>query len=158
MHCQIVDEFFMLVNSIKEEQRVSRDYGGNVLYHSEAELLDTIERNPEMNVSELSAYCGVTKSAITQISGKLCEKGILEKYTVGKNKKEKFLRLTENGKKTHAEFVKFHDEANANMRDYLCSLNEEDKTVILSFMEKMRANLPLCVFSCSCSEGCKCAG
>ncbi len=158
MQCQIVDEFFTLVNSIKEEQRVARDYGGCVLYHSEAELLDTIERNPNMNVSDLAEHSGVTKSAITQVAGKLCEKGILEKHTVGKNKKEKFLRLTDEGRKIHREFVEYHDKAGINMRDYLCSLKEEDKVVIRAFMDKMRENMPLCVFSCSCAEGCNCAG
>lgn len=155
MQCQIVDDFFSLMDSIKDEQRVPRDYGdGNLLYNSEAELVETIHNNDAMNVSELSAHCGVTKSAITQICNKLIEKGILEKYSVGKNKKERYLRLTEQGETVHEGFLRYHEQANMTMRSYLCALDDDKKAVIKEFIEKVQTNLPLCVFNCSCGGGC----
>lgn len=151
MQCKIVDDFFGLMTSLREEQRVPRDYGdGNQFYHSEVELLDTIKRNPQMNVSDLSVHCGVTKSAITQMCNKLIDKAVLEKYSVGKNKKEKFFRLTEQGELVYDGFVKYHAEANRNIQEYLCALNAQDKSVLVGFFSKVRENMPMCAFSCAC--------
>lgn len=47
----------------------------------------------------LSAKLGVTKSAVTQMNAKLLDKGLIERFQDYKNKKEKYFRLTNEGKK-----------------------------------------------------------
>lgn len=155
MQCSIVENFFDMLQCILDEQRTPKDYGaGIVLYHSEVDLLEKIDRFPECNVSRLSHICGVTKSAITQMTGKLGEKGLVEKYSPPKNKKEKYFRLTEKGMEIRKGHEDYHRQSNAEIQGYLCALGPEQKQVVNEFMEKVKKCTPFCVFKCNCESGC----
>ena len=71
----------------------------------------------------------MTKSAVTQMSIKLLDKGLIEKFQDSKNKKEKYFRLTNEGKKARETYMAHHDQALNEMRAYLCSLNENDEAI-----------------------------
>ena len=43
-----------------------------------------------------------------------------------------------------------HDQALNEMRPYLCSLNENDKNTILTFMKMMKQYMPVYTFPCQC--------
>lgn len=149
MQCEIVRRFFLLTDSLQREQKTPRDYGtGHLLYHSEVALLQAIDTHPGRNVSDLSDLLDVTKSAVTQLSAKLHEKGLIEKYTIGNNKKEKFFRLTDIGQTVRKGHETYHLEANNKMRQYLCSLDSQKKSTIIAFFEKMEECSSLCVFPC----------
>ena len=58
----------------------ANDYGtGSVLHRAEIHVVQAIGENADAGVSELAAYLGVTKGAISQTVGKLVEKGIVTK-------------------------------------------------------------------------------
>lgn len=155
MQCEIVRRFFELIDALTKEQKTPRDYGtGHLLYHSEVALLETIENHPERNVSDLAAMMNVTKSAVTQLTSKLFEKGLIEKYTIGNNKKEKFFRLSEAGLSARKGHDAYHTEANEKMKQYLCSLDSHEKSVLMSFFNQMEECSSLCVFPCRCGTGC----
>ena len=105
---------------------ISEYADGQVLYNAEIELLEKIYQYPQANISILSVKLGVTKSAVTQMSIKLLDKGLIEKFQDSKNKKEKYFRLTNEGKKARETYMAHHDQALNEMRAYLCSLNEND--------------------------------
>lgn len=152
--CEIAKQFFSMLQEISAEQKIPRDYGsGQMLFHSELDLLEKIHQNPDSNVSRLSALCCVTKSAITQSSNKLSEKGLIEKYTVGNNKKERYFRLLQEGEDVRLQHQKYHEEAAAGLRQYLCSLTGEAREIIMEFMEKMKEYPPVCVFPCQHDHG-----
>ena len=155
MQCRIVENFFDMLQCILDEQKTPKDYGaGIILYHSEVDLLEKIGRFQECNVSRLSKICGVTKSAITQMTGKLGEKGLIEKYSPPKNKKEKYFRLTEKGLEIRKGHEDYHRQSNAEIQGYLCALGPEQKKVVGEFMEKVKKCTPFCVFNCNCESGC----
>lgn len=155
MQCEIVAKFFDLLSAITAQQKLPTQYaGGQVLYHAEMELLQQISENPGANVSDLSRISGVTKSAITQMSAKLLDKGVIEKYSVSTNKKEKYFRLSEAGEAARRAQGEYYQDASEEMRVYLCSLEGRDKQTILEFMEKMKKCMPVCTFTCECGGSC----
>lgn len=158
MQCEIARMLFETLTAITAEQKVPRTYlDGLVLYHAELDLLEKIDENPGTNVSMLSEKSGVTKSAITQMSAKLLEKGLIERYQDPKNKKEKFFRLTAEGQAVRQDHAELHKATADELRDYLCSLQVSEKKIILEFLEKIKKCMPVCAFSCQCgSNGTSC--
>lgn len=157
--CEIAQRFFDMLQAIGAEQKTPRNYGTNqLMYHSEMDLLEKIYQYPDSNVSDLSGICSVTKSAITQSCNKLFEKGLIEKYSFEQNKKEKYFRLTSQGEEMRLAHQNYHRNAGNEIRRYLCSLQGEERRIILEFMGKMEEYLPTYAFPCLCGEGvCGCA-
>lgn len=155
MKCEMIKAFFDMNEALSRGQKAARDYGtGHQVFHAEMLMLDAIESKPDMNVSELSDKLCVTKSAVTQLSGKLLEKGLIEKYTLGHNKKERYFRLTDAGAQVIQAHLAYHQRSSDMMQKYLCSLSLEDKAVLLRFFEQVKACDELCVFTCQCNAGC----
>ena len=147
MQCEMARQFFDMLTVITAKQKIPKEYAdGQVLYNAEIELLEKIYQYPQANISILSVKLGVTKSAVTQMSIKLLDKELIEKFQDSKNKKEKYFRLT----KARETYMAHHDQALNEMRAYLCSLNENDKNTILTFMKMMKQYMPVYTFPCQC--------
>lgn len=152
MQCEISRQFFELLDGIVAGQRVPLECEGQLLYRAELELLEQIQNYPDSNISLLSARAGITKSAVTQTSVKLLEKGLIEKYQSPQNKKERYFRLTPAGQETRRRYTDSNRETADTLRSYLCSLTAEEKKVIFQFMEMMKRCLPLYAFPCQCGN------
>ena len=151
--CEIARQFFDLMQAIANEQKSPCQYGdGPALFHAELVLLEKIHQYPHANASTLSHLCGVTNSATTQICNKLLDKGLIEKYQRGKNKKERYFSLTTEGESVRLAHRAYHREAEESMRCYLCSLDRDAKSILIEFMEKMRQTMPIGVFACPCER------
>ena len=151
MQCEIARRFFEMLTAISAEQKVPRAYsGGGILHQAEISLLEKIDEYPASNISVLSQKSGVTKSAVTQMSMRLLDKGLIERYQSPGNKKEKYFRLTEAGRAARREYAEYNRAAAEEMRNYLCSLNETDKKAILKFMDMMTKYMPVHTFPCQC--------
>ncbi len=153
MQCEFARQFFEMLAAVTAVQKAPRTYcGGQTLYHAEIDLLKKIDENPTANVSMLSEKSGVTKSAVTQMSGKLLNKGFIEQYQDPKNKKEKYFRLTQEGQQVCREHAECNKNAAGEMCSYLSSLSERDKNTILEFMKRMTQYMPICSFLCECDQ------
>lgn len=152
MQCEISKRFFDMLGEIAAEQKQPLNCGGQLLHRSEINLLQLIESCPDSNVSALSEKSGVTKSAVTQISVKLCEKGLIETYKNPHNKKEKYFRLTQMGKNAKKQYEELNKSASMKMRGYLCALSTEEKKTIMEFIQKAKEYMPLCSFNCYGAE------
>ena len=64
---------------------------------AEGHTIQAIGEHESINVTELGAYFGVTKSAASQIIGKLSKKGFVKKAASEHNSKELRLQLTQKG-------------------------------------------------------------
>ena len=153
MQCEIARQFFELMSLIASVQKVPREYGETPLYHAELVLLDQIGESPGSNVSALSARCGVTKSAVTQLGGRLMEKGLIERYQSPQNKKERFFRLTGAGEQVLRAYAEENRRAAEAMQRYLCGLSAGEKETLLRFMEMMKTYIPVGAFPCRCQTG-----
>lgn len=153
MQCEIAESFFEMLAAVAAVQKAPVEYGdGQALYRAEISLLEKIDEYPASNVSELSAKSGVTKSAVTQMNARLTEKGLIEPYRKPGNKKERYFRLTEAGRKARNAWVEANRAAAEEMRGYLCALEPADKRAVLKFIGMIRQYLPVCGFACPCED------
>lgn len=152
MNCKVAEKIFEIMKMLLEEQKKPREYGGQLLYHSEVAFLDVVHRFPEMNVSEMSNLLRITKGAVTQLSVKLSKKELLEIYTKDGNKKEKYFRLTKAGEGVREEHLSFHENSNRNLCSYLKTLDENETKTIFDFLSHLKDCVPFCEFDCICSS------
>lgn len=149
MYCQVINRFFSAMAALAEAEKAPRDYGtGHLLYRSEMSFIEAISSRPDPSAIELSELLGVTRGAVTQMGGKLEEKGFIEKYSRPDNKKEKHYRLTDSGRELVGAHRQYHEMANSRMCEYLCSLGDEKKEVIAEFLDKLTETAPISDFEC----------
>ncbi|MFH5183604.1 MarR family transcriptional regulator [Paenibacillus sp. TAB 01] len=108
---------------------------------SEVHCIEYIGRNADSNVTKLAESFYMTRSAISKITKKLIEKGLIESYQKPDNKKEIYFRLTEQGKiidKIHEELHKEFQERDKAVFDQVTG---EQYDSMLSFIEKYSRHL-----------------
>ncbi len=154
MNCKIATKFFDLMDKVYTVQSKKVSCGKSVdLFRSEINFLCAVDDNENSNVSMLSNLLGVTKGAVTQVSDKLIEKNMLEKYSLESNKKEKFYRLTLDGKDALTMFKDMHKKTNNTMCGYFSSLSEDEQLVISKFFDKVSDITPVSRFECNKVNG-----
>lgn len=156
MQCQLIESLFDVLQAIREEQGVARDYGdGTPLYHAEVSLLEVIHRHPDHSAAQLADALGITRGALTQTAKKLMDKGLITQYHAPNNRKTKYHRLTEAGEAVRQGHAQFHAEANAQMKAYLCARPAEEKQVLVDFFKVLSSCTQLCLYDCE-AVGCGC--
>ena len=136
MNCQVVGKLF----------DVLRDMSG--AESSDISFLKTVSGTDEINAVEISHRMNVTRSAVTQMSNKLEDRGLIEKYAKPDNKKEKYIRLTREGERTLAEYEKQHEEANERMCNYLSGLSNDERDTLIGFLDNLEKCMPISNFEC----------
>lgn len=152
MQCNLMNSFFDLLCSVERIQKKPKEYNGYLLYHSEINLIEAISHNPNSNLSKLSEILKITKGAITQLNSKLLQKKLVEQYTLRRNKKEKYFRLTKEGISVKEKHQEYHKESNSRLCNYMRSLSEEESRTIFTFMDTLKTCIPVCTFSCEWNE------
>jgi DNA-binding MarR family transcriptional regulator len=103
---------------------------------SEVHCIEYIGKNADSNVTKLAESFYVTKGAISKITRKLMEKGIVESYQRPDNKKEIYFRLTEEGIAVYNVHEELHKGFRERDQAVFGELSEEQLDVILGFVEK----------------------
>jgi DNA-binding MarR family transcriptional regulator len=108
---QLIQGFVRIMNKFNADEKKSIDYGtGNRLFRSEVHTIEAIGDNPDINVTDLALYLGVTKGAISQIVDKLIKKGLVNKVMATPGVNEVALSLTEKGMLVHKKHKEHHAE------------------------------------------------
>ena len=153
MNCQVVGKFFDVLKEMSDTEKIPKECGnGKQVYSAEINFLKTIEGTSEMNAVELSHKMNVTRSAVTQMSNKLEERGFIERYGKPDNKKEKFFKLTEWGKNILNDHERKHREANEKMCNYLSNLDNEQRDTLVEFLDNLKECMPISNFECLCKR------
>lgn len=97
---------------------------------SEVHYIECIGRNSDFNVTKLAEHLYMTRGAISKMTKKFMEKGIIESYQKQDNKKEIYFRLTEKGN----EIYKIHDDLHREFR-------QRDKAVFEQITEEQFDNM-----------------
>ena len=105
MYCSVTERFFEVVKLLEETGRQPMLCAGIPLYRGEAAFLEMAVRYPEDKQSVMAKKMSVTRAALTHMSGKLQEKGIIAIEQRENNKKEKFFRLTPKGEAVWADYL-----------------------------------------------------
>jgi len=108
---------------------------------SEVHYIECIGRNVDSNVTKLADTLYMTRGAISKMTKKLIEKGIIESYQKPDNKKEIYFRLTEEGKRIYKVHEKLHKEFQERDKVVFEHITEEQFDSMLKFMEKYSSHL-----------------
>ncbi len=124
-----------MLSALTESQCLD-EYG-----YSETHCIDAIGRLDLPNVTRVAGYMGMTRGAISKMTKKLLEKGLIEKYTLETNRKEIYFRLTEQGRLLFEEHDKRHKLWEKRDMEFLSRYSEEEIGTVRRFMEEFNAYL-----------------
>jgi DNA-binding MarR family transcriptional regulator len=123
--------FSKVVYKFNKLQEVPFSFDENEkLYLAEIHIIQAIGRKEEETVTGLSNSFGITKGAVSQIVGKLTQKGYLIKKRNPTNGKVVFLSLSEKGLITFQKHELLHDQTDRELSKFLGVLSA-DEIVIL---------------------------
>jgi DNA-binding MarR family transcriptional regulator len=105
------------------------------LHHAEVYLLETIKSLDGANVSELARHLRMTNGAISQVTKKLLDKGLIESYRKPGNRKEVFSRLTSLGEQVCEGHQKHHENMVSLMREFMTQLNQQETQIVFDFLD-----------------------
>jgi DNA-binding MarR family transcriptional regulator len=115
----LLDEVNRLIARAQSLHTPRFDFGTGIpLYRSEIHTIETIGKNPGINVTRLSERIGITKGAVSQMLTRLVKKKLIEKGTVPGNEKELMIDLTDLGRLAFENHRALHLSMLAILKDY----------------------------------------
>ncbi|NOU98705.1 MarR family transcriptional regulator [Paenibacillus planticolens] len=108
---------------------------------SEVHCVEYIGNNIDSNVTKLAESFYMTRGAMSKITRKLMEKGLIESYQKLDNKKEIYFRLTEQGKVIYKIHDDLHKEFQKRDKAVFEQVTEEQFESMLRFLEKYNQHL-----------------
>lgn len=140
MDCIVANEMFDIINNILDDRKKTKNFRGITLTNTELRMINYISKHKEDNSLDISKRESVTKAAITHISSKLIKKELIETYNKKGNKKEKYFRLTDLGKKVNGLYEKEYLESNQKLCNYISKLSKKEKEIIIDFLNILKEN------------------
>ncbi|WP_028563442.1 MarR family transcriptional regulator [Paenibacillus pinihumi] len=108
---------------------------------SEVHCIEYIEKNEDSNVTKLAESFYMTSGAISKLTKKLMQKGLIESYQKPDNKKEIYFRLTDQGRDIYNIHEELHQEFQERDKAVFEQVTEEQYDSMLRFMEKYSRHL-----------------
>jgi DNA-binding MarR family transcriptional regulator len=108
---------------------------------AEVHYIEYIGRNEGSNVTKLAESLYMTRGAISKMTRKLMEKGIIESYQKPDNKKEIYFRLTEQGEAIYKIHEGLHKEFQERDKAVFEQVTEEQFDSMILFVENYSRHL-----------------
>ncbi|PFT67540.1 MarR family transcriptional regulator [Bacillus cereus] len=138
---QVMNGFRELYNKLVWLNKDKMEEGLKGFKSSEVHCIEYIENNADSNVTQLAEAFYVTRGAISRMTKKLIQKGLVESYQKSENKKEIYFRLTEQGKEIYKIHEDLHKEFQERDKAVFEQVTEEEFDSIISFVEKYSRHL-----------------
>lgn len=139
------EKIIRVFNKWNKLERQTRHYGTDIAFHpSEIHTIELIGNNPGLNISQIAEHMGIELPSTSVMINKLKKKGLVLKYLLENNKKEKLVRLTPKGQEAFEGHKKFHDNWDAGDR-FLQNYPDQDKLQALDdffdFLDNMYSEM-----------------
>ncbi|PHG55013.1 MarR family transcriptional regulator [Bacillus wiedmannii] len=138
---QVMNGFRELYNKMVWLNKDKMEVGLKGFKSSEVHCIEYIENNADSNVTQLAEAFYVTRGAISRMTKKLIQKGLVESYQKSENKKEIYFRLTEQGKEIYKIHEELHKEFQERDKAVFEQVTESEFDSIISFVEKYSRHL-----------------
>ncbi|SIQ51850.1 transcriptional regulator, MarR family [Bacillus cereus] len=138
---QVMNGFRELYNKMVWLNKDKIEEGLKGFKSSEVHCIEYIENNADSNVTQLAEAFYVTRGAISRMTKKLINKGLIESYQKSENKKEIYFRLTEQGKEIYKIHEELHNEFQERDKAVFEQVTEAEFDSIISFVEKYSRHL-----------------
>lgn len=99
-------------------------------------MLNVIDMNKELTVTDLGKRMRLTKGAVSQMLTKLCKLGLTKKEQYDGNEKKIYPVLTEAGKVAVNEYREKHQDFYSGMEDLLRRYSKENCDMIFQFLKE----------------------
>jgi len=137
----IMNGFRELYNKLVWLNKDKMEEGLKGFKSSEVHCIEYIENNADSNVTQLAEAFYVTRGAISRMTKKLINKGLIESYQKSENKKEIYFRLTEQGKEIYKIHEELHNEFQQRDKAVFEQVTEAEFDSIINFVEKYSRHL-----------------
>ncbi|NLY54883.1 MAG: MarR family transcriptional regulator [Firmicutes bacterium] len=132
---QIIELTNMILSNAIHHEHKQRNFGGGFTLHSsQLRFIDTIHRNPGINVTDLAQMLGISKSAVSKMTSKLETLGLVQRYQAPENKKDVLVKLTDQGELVHRRFLKTYHNVFNHIHNQLDEYTPEEKATIIRFL------------------------
>lgn len=108
---------------------------------SEVHCIESIGKHIDPNVTKLAESLYMTRGAISKLTKKLMEKGLIDSYQKPENKKEIYFRLTSLGEAIYNIHEELHKEFQERDRAVFEQVTEEQFESMLRFIEMYSRHL-----------------
>lgn len=123
----MIHKFEKVMNKYNKTEKKPKYYGTkDLLYRSEVHTIEAIGKNSKINVTDLAAYLGVTKGAVSQMIDKLMKKGMVNKEMLSDTENEVSLELTRQGTLVYKGHEEYHKEHYAEISKRLEHLSQDE--------------------------------
>lgn len=140
---QVIRGFRDLYNKMVFLNKIRMEESLKEYKPSEVHCIEYIGKNADSNVTKLAESFYMTRGAISKLTKKLMEKGIIESYQKPDNKKEIYFKLTEQGKTVFETHEELHNEFQERDKAIFDQVTEEQFDMMLGFMESYSRHLDL---------------
>lgn len=138
INTELIHRFERIMNKYNKSEKKPKDYGINeVLYRSEIHTIEAIGKNNKINVTQLAAYLGITKGAVSQMIDKLTKKDLVSKNTISETENEVALELTRKGWLVFNGHEEYHKEFYGEISKHLSKLSEESIQEVLDILNEL---------------------
>ncbi|GAB6550993.1 MULTISPECIES: MarR family transcriptional regulator [Bacillus] len=138
---QVMNGFRELYNKMVWLNKDKMEEGLKGFKSSEVHCIEYIENNADSNVTQLAEAFYVTRGAISRMTKKLINKGLIESYQKSENKKEIYFKLTEQGKEIYKIHEELHNEFQQRDKAVFEQVTEAEFDSIIKFVEKYSRHL-----------------
>lgn len=108
---------------------------------SEVHCIEYIGRHADSNVTQLAESFYMTRGAISKMTKKLMDKGLIESYQKPENKKEIYFRLTEQGQAVDRTHEQLHSTFRERDKAVFEQVTDEQFDGMLRFVETYSRHL-----------------
>lgn len=138
---QVIMGFRELVNKMAWLNKFKMEDSLKGYKSSEVHCIEYIGKNVDSNVTKLAESFYMTRGAISKLTKKLIEKGLIETYQKPDNKKEIYFRLTKQGQRIYKVHEELHKEFQERDKAVFEQVTEEQFDSMLSFVENYSRHL-----------------
>jgi len=138
---QVMMSFRELFNKMSWLNRLKMKESLKGYQPSEVHCIEYIGRNADSNVAKLAESFFMTTGAMSKMTKKLIEKGVIASYQKPENKKEIYYKLTEQGQAVYNIHEELHKEFQERDKSVFEQVTDEQFDSMLSFVEKYSRHL-----------------
>ena len=120
---------YRIINKYNAASKKPRKYGKDqmILYSAETHMIEVIGSAQKITTSQLAQNMAVTKGAVSQITAKLLQKGLIEKEAFVKNPHAFYVVLSPLGQEVYEEHRKFHEQMTHSIGEIYSKMSMESK-------------------------------
>ena len=138
---QVMLEFRQLFTKMAWLNRIKMEDQLREHTPSEVHCIEYIGKHEDCNVTRLAEFFYMTRSAISKITKKLLEKGLIESYQKPDNKKEIYFRLTDSGKEVEQVHDQLHREFQERDAAVFGAVTDQQYESMLEFIQLYSSHL-----------------